>query len=371
MRAMILYEHCSPHQVTAVETARQLFAANQSQLFPVEFYFGLKDYSWTLKDKHRPAEWKCFFPNDKSVSNYQLFFRVFREVKEKQIDVLIVNGWYGRFVWWLAMIRRWLPCKLLVVSDSIGQASPQPAWKVWPKRWLIGRMHGGFVAGTRSRDYLNSLGMPLDRIALGADVVDNSLYTSIPLRSSPLDRKVIIGTVARFIPEKNLAIAIPAFSQWCKSHPEYEVEWHLAGSGPLEAELKQLAQESESQIVFPGFVGYHDIPAFYAKLDLYWQPSISDTWGLVINEAMAAGLPVLVSQRCGCAVDLVQSTNGWTHDISQVMLIDALETAWRSRVRWPAMGQAGRNLIASWGCERFAKGLFQVCQQSLTDDVRG
>ena len=366
MRAMILYEHCSPHQVTAVETARRFFAEQQSQLYPVEFYYGLKDYSWTLKDKHRPAEWACFFPTEKSASNYQLFRRVLREVKEKQIDVLVVNGWYGRFVWWLAAIRRWLPCKLVVVSDSIGQASPQPSWKVWPKRWLISRMHGGFVAGTRSRDYLHSLGMPLERIALGADVVDNSLYTSIPLRSLPLDRKVIIGTVARFIPEKNLAVAIPAFTQWCNSHPEYDVEWHLAGSGPLEAVLKHLAQECGSRIVFRGFVGYDDIPAFYSQLDLYWQPSISDTWGLVINEALAAALPVLVSQRCGCAVDLVHADNGWTHEVHEPQILEALDTVWQERVRWQVMGQTGRELIAHWGCDRFAQGLFHVCQQTLT-----
>lgn len=366
MRAMILYEHCSPHQVTAVETARQHFAQQQCQLFPVEFYYGLKDYSWTLKDKHRPDQWACFFPTVKSASNFELFRRVFSEVKEKQIDVLVVNGWYGRFVWWLAAIHRWLPCKLVVVSDSIGQASPQPSWKVWPKRWLISRMHGGFVAGTRSRGYLHSLGMPMDRIALGADVVDNSLYSSIPLRSLPLERKVIIGTVARFIPEKNLAVAIPAFAQWSKSHPEYDVEWHLAGSGPLEADLQQLAQESGSRIVFPGFVSYHDIPAFYSTIDLYWQPSISDTWGLVINEAMAAGLPVLVSQRCGCAVDLVQSGNGWIHDVHEPQLVEALETAWQARSLWPTMGQAGRELVSDWGCERFADGLYHVCRQSLT-----
>ncbi|HMO36074.1 MAG TPA: glycosyltransferase family 4 protein [Gemmatales bacterium] len=365
MRAMILYEHCSPHQVTAVETARKYFGDQGDVLIPVEFYFGLKEYAWTLQDKSRSGNWLCFFPDRKQASNWELFRRIWAELKKQKIDVLVVNGWYGRFAWWLAALRRWLPCRLIVVSDSISRGIDQPFWKVWPKRWLISRLDGGFVSGTRAQSYLESLGLSSERITKGADVVDNQMYISIPPRPPVGNRKLILGTVARFIPEKNLHAAICAFTNWCNKHPDYNVEWRLAGNGPLEEELKKLASELGSRVVFPGFVSYYKVPDFYSEIDLYWQPSISDTWGLVINEAMAAGRPVLVSDRCGCALDLVHPDNGWIHALGEDALIDALETAWKAQERWSAMGLAGRIQISQWGCERFASGLHEVCRRSL------
>lgn len=361
MRVMILYEHCSPHQVTVLESARQRFQTLGHSLIPVEFYYGSLDYGWTMGDKPRPAEWICLFPQAQSISNYQRFRAVCKLVKQHKIDVLVLNGWYGLFAWWLVLIKKWLGCRIVMVSDSVHWDFPRTIVKELPKKMLMKGVDAGFVAGAPQAEYLSSLGMPANRLTTGNDVVDNNLYAHIPIRSVPENRKVIIGTAARLIPKKNLAAALKALAQVAKQHPDVQVEWQLAGRGPLEKELQQLAQEVGAPVVFRGFVGYYDMPGFYAELDLYWQPSLSEPWGLVVNEAMASGLPVLVSDRCGCGPDLVTKETGWIHGLSQEDMVAGLTSALKARLHWPEMGEQARKLIGNWDEKRYAEGLLQAC----------
>ena len=90
--------------------------------------------------------------------------------------------------------------------------------------------------------------------------------------------------------------------------------------------------------------------------------STTEQWGLVVNEAMAAGLPVLVSNRCGCAPDLVRDgVNGFTFDPYDVdRLADLMLKVSSDQCDREAMGQASRAIIKDWGPERFADGLMQA-----------
>lgn len=118
----------------------------------------------------------------------------------------------------------------------------------------------------------------------------------------------------------------------------------------------------------PGFKQYDELPAWYHGAGAFVHASTTEQWGLVVNEAMAAGLPVLVSQRCGCAPDLVhEGVNGWTFDpfheeaMAQAMLkMAALPEAERAE-----MGHAGEAIIANWGPQRFADGLSQAADRAL------
>lgn len=362
MRVMILYEHCSPHQVTAVEAARQHFLVHQHELIPVEFYSRSADYGWTLSDKQRSENWLCLFPGKQLVSNSELYRAIVRQVKALSIDVLVINGWYGRTTWWLAFLKAFIGCKLVIVSDSVAWDAPRTWWKELPKKVLLKRFDAGFVAGQPQSQYLQSLGMASNRLSQGNDVVDNALYEAIPIRSNPVNRKMVIGTAARLIPKKNLGDGIRAIAAFKKKHPEHQFEWKIAGRGPLEEELKQLAGELQVPVVFPGYVGYYDMPGFYAGLDLYWQPSSSEPWGLVVNEAMASGLPVLVSDRCGCAMDLVTPATGWIHELGIEGMVHGLDRAFAESHRWPELGGNARLLIQQWDCQRFAQGLLEAAQ---------
>ena len=124
---------------------------------------------------------------------------------------------------------------------------------------------------------------------------------------------------------------------------------------------------SSGTVFFPGFRQYDELPRFYAHGGAFVHASTTEQWGLVVNEAMACGLPVIVSNRVGCAQDLVQDgVNGFTFDPYDVAELARLMLR-VSEPNFPlaAFGDASRALIADWGPERFAAGLKQAVDCAL------
>jgi glycosyltransferase involved in cell wall biosynthesis len=170
----------------------------------------------------------------------------------------------------------------------------------------------------------------------------------------------------------------------------------LLGDGALRSDLCRLISDLSLQdsVLLPGFKQYPDLPAYYGLANAFIHASTTEQWGLVVNEAMASGLPVLVSNRCGCAADLVQEGgNGFTFDpdnveqLAQLMLkISALPSPPRSgrgqgevsssnsdpasnishqSSSLAQMGDASRQIIANWGPERFAQGLQAAAEKAM------
>ena len=119
---------------------------------------------------------------------------------------------------------------------------------------------------------------------------------------------------------------------------------------------------------FLGFVNQRAISTVYRSADLLVVASTHEPWGLVVNEAMASGMPVLVSERCGCAPDLVENgRNGFTFDPYDVDALANLMLQMSSgdcdRL---AMGRASREIISRWTPENFAEGLAQAVEAALS-----
>jgi 1,2-diacylglycerol 3-alpha-glucosyltransferase len=116
----------------------------------------------------------------------------------------------------------------------------------------------------------------------------------------------------------------------------------------------------DDRIHRPGFVQYGALPAYYASAGACVLPSLSDQWGLAINEAMASGLPVIVSRACGCARDLVvEGANGHTFDpLDREELTRILHRVASSpRATLDAMASASRERISGYSPVRFARAL--------------
>jgi glycosyltransferase involved in cell wall biosynthesis len=163
------------------------------------------------------------------------------------------------------------------------------------------------------------LGIPPDRIHGYYDVVDNEYFATgtALLRSSArpatyaLPEKYFLF-VGRLAPEKNIETLIEAYSLYHANGGE----WHLlvVGDGPLRSKLgdTQTTGTSSAMIHFAGFRNGDELLPYYAFAGCFILPSLKEAWGLVVNEAMAARLPVLVSQNCGCSDDLVKNgVNGF------------------------------------------------------------
>lgn len=139
----------------------------------------------------------------------------------------------------------------------------------------------------------------------------------------------------------------------------------MIGDGPLKAELqKQIADLMlTDRVHLPGPIGYADLPVYYGLATAFIHASTTEQWGLVVNEAMAAGIPIAVSDRCGCAEDLVKKgINGQTFSPNQRSEITAA-LKWLASLNADELQTAGKTsaqIVDQWSPKKFAEGLIHA-----------
>jgi glycosyltransferase involved in cell wall biosynthesis len=301
-------------------------------------------------------------------------------LEQARPDVAAVNGWnnFGSLVAADCCVRRGIP--MVVMSESAQQDEPRTWWKEMIKRRIVALYSAALVGGQRHIEYLVELGMPRDRIFTGYDVVDNAYFRrrTEEIRSQKSDVRKQYGlpenyflASARFIEKKNLPTLIRAYAGYrqkseASGNPPWDVV--LLGDGPLrEALNSQLSTLNlHRHVRLPGFKQYDELPVYYALAKAFVHASTTEQWGLVVNEAIASGLPVIVSNRCGCVPELVQG-NGFTfeptdeHELgSRLLQIASLSDDERRR-----LGDASYRIAANFAPERFGEGLEQAAQLAL------
>ncbi|HTA76994.1 MAG TPA: glycosyltransferase, partial [bacterium] len=112
-------------------------------------------------------------------------------------------------------------------------------------------------------------------------------------------------------------------------------------------------------VKMPGYIQYNQLPTYYGLAKVFILPSTTEQWGLVVNEAMAAGLPVLVSEKCGCAPDLVKNgVNGFQFDpYDQEKLSDLMIRISGQKAKLNAMGKQSQRIVSEWSPENFGKSI--------------
>jgi glycosyltransferase involved in cell wall biosynthesis len=287
---------------------------------------------------------------------------------------------------------------MVVMSESSRQDEPRTWWKEVIKRRVAGLYSAALVGGRRHVEYLAELGMPQERIFTGYDVVDNNYFgrTAEEIRShrpqvskkSALPENYFLAS-ARFVEKKNLAKLIQAYAEYRqrseviylrqgyggqgrrKSEVSDDTEaWDLVvlGDGPLKADLCHLISDRglNEHVHLPGFKPYDELPVYYALANAFVHASTSEQWGLVVNEAIASGLPVIVSNRCGCAPELVDG-NGFTFDPTNEddLATRLLETASSSDQERKRIGENSYRIAANFAPERFGEGLERATSVAL------
>jgi glycosyltransferase involved in cell wall biosynthesis len=143
----------------------------------------------------------------------------------------------------------------------------------------------------------------------------------------------------------------------------------FVGSGTLEQSLQHYASQLEiGDVYFAGFQNQSDLPKFYAAADIFAHPSESETWGLVINEAMCAALPIVASEEIGAVPDLVRhGYNGYTFPAGDVeQLTVHLQTLITDEGVRNSMGAKSLGIIRSWDLDSCVSGIL-----AALDSLRG
>jgi glycosyltransferase involved in cell wall biosynthesis len=294
---------------------------------------------------------------------------------ESMPDVLILPGWgYPYTLKALSWaLKKSIPS--VVISDSQEMDKKRTAWKETIKSRIASLFSSGLVAGIRSREYLNKLGMPEESIFTGCDVVDNNHFilgadnartNAARLREVlQLPEKYFLA-VNRFIPEKNLFRLVQAYHAYKRAGSPGKWNLVMLGDGNLRSAIRQMCFDLgiEKDVLLLGAMQYAELPNYYGLAGAFILASICEPWGLVVNEAMAAGLPILVSHHCGCAHDLVEEgINGYTFDPFDVNELSRymVEIA-GGKHDLSSMGRASREIISRWTPEVCAENLWKAAR---------
>jgi glycosyltransferase involved in cell wall biosynthesis len=263
----------------------------------------------------------------------------------------------------------------IMMADSTAWDHPRVAWKEWIKRRVLRFASAALVAGTPHAEYLTQLGMDPKRIFDGYDVVDNDYFTAgaRQARNNAVELRKQHGlpenywlASARFVEKKNLPCLVAAYAKYrdqAGRTGDRAAVWKLVllGDGPLRESLRRQCDDLglAQDVVMPGFKQYAELPIYYGLARAFVLTSTTEQWGLVVNEAMASALPAIVSNRCGCARDLVkEGQTGAQFDPQQPDKLAEILLRYASQPdALAAMGRAAETLIAEWNLDRFVNGL--------------
>ena len=232
--------------------------------------------------------------------------RVLRALQRFRPDAVIVGGW-NQPAFLLALLwgrARRVPVVSWVESTARDARSGAPPLEL-AKRALIRSFAGFVVPGRASADYLGAFGVPPERIAVAPNAVDPTIFLDRVDRirdGRPANERCSFLYTGRLEPEKNVGALVEAVR-------DLDAELVVAGTGSEEAALRRLAPPN---VRFTGNVDRDELPALYAAADAYVLPSVSEQWGMTLNEAALAGLPIVATDAAGAAYELVDDeVNGF------------------------------------------------------------
>lgn len=180
------------------------------------------------------------------------------------------------------------------------------------RKALRKNIHAFLALGSGGIQYIRSLAVDDQKIFKLAYTTDVQRFAGNELRRTAGERRRLLY-VGQLIQRKGLPQFLQALSRRSAEHPTEQLEFVLAGDGPLRGSLASTSVPRNLQLTFLGPVAYENLPQLYAAADLFAFPTYVDTWGVVVNEALAAGLPVLGSVYAQAVTELVQpGRTGWT-----------------------------------------------------------
>ena len=373
-RVAVLFDNFGPYHVARLRAASQCI-----QLLAVEFASRSSEYAWHPVSTHGEPFQRVTLLSSRTggdASNRKLSKLLDAHLSAFQPNAVAIPGWSGCHAFAALDWCLHTGTPAIVMSESSAHDKARSFWKELIKRRYVGLCSSALAGGRTHSEYLGALGLAGDQIFLGYDTVDNEYFATkaAQVRREKFEVRSKFGlperfflTSSRFIAKKNLLRLVEAYAQYrrrARSNGHGSEVWDLVllGDGPLRrtlcSRLNALGLRSCTHL--PGFKQYDELPVYYGLASAFVHASTVEQWGLVINEAIASGLPVLVSNRCGCAPDLVRGgMNGFTFEpFDAEAIAEAMfKVSTLSEDRLATMGETSRRISAEWGPERFASGL--------------
>jgi glycosyltransferase involved in cell wall biosynthesis len=379
----VCFTNLGPYHLARLRALADGLAARGDRLIVYEVAGSERTYPWARCRLDEPFDWVTLFPDRvlETIEPEACRRAMIEALERDRPDALGIVG-YARpesvaAARWAARRRR--PAILLSESQEIDKA--RVWWKELIKSRLLRLFDAAVVGGPPHRDYLVRLGMPVGRITMGYNAVDNAYFAQEARRwrSDPDGRTGLpVGPyflgICRFVPEKNLVRLIEAFARY-RRVATGDRPWDLVlcgdGPGKHEVEAAVAASGFADTIHRPGFLQVDELPRWYAHAGAFVLPSLMEPWGLVANEAAACGLPLLISRHAGCETTLLPAPPGATGFSFDPLDIDEMagalaRIASATSESLAEMGRRAAEVVSHWGPERFADGVVEAIDLART-----
>ncbi len=282
-----------------------------------------------------------------------------KKVKHYNPDLIYLNGYYDLAYWATMIYAKTRGIKIILDSESNEISRKRIWWKETLKKAFFNSVDGFLCLGTGAVDYLLKLGVQPEKILTNRNIgIANDKVRKL-FQKAYLQRigaKNALGLpkynfifTGRFVKIKNLELLINAFAEVC-TKDEKAKDWGLilSGDGTEKGILKRLVADKKiERIFFLPSCEWHEVPARYALADVAVLPSLFEPFGFLVNEALVYGMPVIVSERCGSAIDLVKiGGNGFIFNPNfQEDLEDKLLKIINLSDQFEVMGAKGKEMI--------------------------
>lgn len=337
-----VWENFGPaHAERCVATAARL--AGRMSVIGIELTAKSASYDWVSEGGANFQKVTLF--ESGTIFDIPFFGRVFatlRAVRRSRARHVFLCHYEQLATFLVAVLLRLLGRRVYVMNDSKFDDYPRSLWKELAKTIYYAPYQGALSAGARTADYLRFLGLPEGKVEPAYDARSiNRIRALAGLAPAPggvpfAERR--FSVIARFIPKKNLALAIEAYRLYCAStaapHP-----LDFYGSGELESDLRRRVDAAglSDKVSFKGFLQTAEICAALGSTLALVLPSLEEQFGNVVIEALAMGVPVILSESCGARDSLVRTAvNGFVVEPDNaegfaffMKLLSEDETLWR------------------------------------------
>lgn len=372
MKVGIIFINIGPYHLERVRAAARVLQSRGHQLVLIELSADTFTHPWRIKREEEGFQWITLLDSssDYEKSRLNLIVKLQETLQNLQIDSLAISGYADPIMLSALVGCLWQRKPAILLSESQEIDASRSWWQESLKSWILKGYKAALVGGNPHKRYLIKLGMAADSIFFGYDVVGNAALhpNQIGHLPKPIEQPFFLS-INRFIPKKNLLMLLASYARYRQRGGANT--WHLVlcGDGELRPKIEQQIQELglNDVVHLPGFLQQDELLAYFAHASCFIHASIQEQWGLVVNEAMAAGLPVLVSNRCGCFEDLViEGVNGFGFDPENTQqLTDLMLKVSSADVDLEKMSHTSLEHIQKFAPDYFGQGLMQAIEYAM------
>jgi glycosyltransferase involved in cell wall biosynthesis len=334
----------------------ELLAAKQGIELTLFFCSGREpDRNWDLENFSFPQ----VFLRERLFNWHNRFIHanpdLWRAIDSFRPDVVVTTGFNPTHLLAFLYARlRGLP-HVAMTDGTLASESSLTFIHRWARRVVYRRTQAFVGASEGSFELYRQYGLPPSAMFKSQLCANNAAFAE----TEAVPREFDFIFCGRFVEGKLPLFAIKVAIETSR-HLGRPVRMLLVGSGPLEAQMRQEADLNAERVEahFTGFARQAELPGHYARAKLLLFPTLGDTWGVVANEACAAGVPVLVTQRAGVAGDLVRDgENGRVLPLDSAAWSEVAATLLADQIEWERMSAAARDAVESYTYVNAAEGL--------------